>query len=130
MLVAIAVTLLCVQAQTQEPSLSEVMDRTAAYVAAFVKDRSSIVGEERHRQTWRRPKTKERGPGDEVRHRELVSDLMLVKPEDSPHWVQYRDVFEVDGVPVRDRAERLTAIFTNSGGSTPRNPKKPAMSID
>ena len=34
-----------------------------------------------------------------------------MRPEDAGGWVQFRDVFEVDGRPVRDRAERLTRLF-------------------
>ena len=124
--VAPVVALLCVNGRAQEPSLSEVMARAAAYVATFNQDLSSIVAEERYVQTWRRPKTKERGPGEEVTRRELLSDLMLVKPVDSTVWVQYRDVFEVDGMPVRDRAERLTEIFMNSGDSSPSDPRNPS----
>ena len=123
-LIVTAVALLRVNGHGQEPSLAEVMARAAEYVASFNQDLSSIVAEERYVQTWRRPKTKERGPGDEVTRRELLSDLMLVKPTDVTDWVQYRDVFEVDGVPVRDRVERLTAIFMNSD-STAREPRNP-----
>ena len=54
-LVAGAVTLFSVCAQAQGPSLSDVMARAAAYVAAFDKDLSSIVAEERYVQTWHRP---------------------------------------------------------------------------
>jgi hypothetical protein len=130
MLIVTAVVLLRVNGHGQEPSLAEVMARAAAYVASFNQDLSSIVAEERYVQTWRRPKTKERGPGEEVTRRELLSDLILVKPTDVTDWVQYRDVFEVDGVPVRDRVERLTAIFMNSGVSIAVDPKKRAAHVE
>ena len=129
-LVAGAVTLLSVYAQAQEPLLSDVMARAAAYVAAFDKDLSSIVAEERYVQTWHRPNTKDRGPGDEVTRRELVSDLMLVSPADATDWVQYRDVFEVDGVPVRDRVERLTALFENPGVPMVGDPRNQTAHVE
>ena len=34
-------------------------------------------------------------------------DLLIVKLEAAGVWMQFRDVFEVDGAPVRDRDERL-----------------------
>jgi hypothetical protein len=44
-------------------------------------------------------------------HRELVSDYLLVKSPDLGAWHTFRDVLEVDGRAVRDRSERLTALF-------------------
>jgi hypothetical protein len=43
---------------------------------------------------------------------------MLVVADDRWGWVGFRDVFEVDGKPVRDRAERLTALFLTPSGDT------------
>ena len=37
------------------------------------------------------------------------ADLMLVRPAN--RWVSFRDVFEVDGRPVRDREDRLRRLF-------------------
>jgi hypothetical protein len=51
-------------------------------------------------------------------HRELTSDLLLVRPEGAPRWIQFRDVFEVDGKPVRDRNERLMHLFLAPDAST------------
>jgi hypothetical protein len=48
---------------------------------------------------------------------ELRSDLLLVKPRGAGEWVQFRDVFEADGRPVRDRADRLTRLFLNESPS-------------
>ena len=92
-LVTTAMALLAGRGRAQEPSLAEVMASAAAYVASFNQDLASLVAEERYVQTWRRPRSKERGPGEEVTRRELLSDLMLVKPEDATDWVEYRDVF-------------------------------------
>lgn len=41
----------------------------------------------------------------------LRSDVLLVRPEQASDWVSFRDVFEVDGKPVRDREERLRRLF-------------------
>jgi hypothetical protein len=48
-----------------------------------------------------------------TRHVELTSDLLLVKLKESGEWHVFRDVFDVNGEPVRDRDERLTKLFLN-----------------
>jgi sulfatase modifying factor 1 len=48
-----------------------------------------------------------------ARHRDLRSDFLLVKSPTSDNLVPFRDVLEVDGVPVRDRERRLATLFIN-----------------
>ena len=48
----------------------------------------------------------------------MKSDLLLLRPEGAPTWVQFRDVFEVDGQPVRDREERLARLFLSRDVTT------------
>jgi hypothetical protein len=43
--------------------------------------------------------------------RRLKSDFLLATTADGQTWVPFRDVFEVDGKPVRDRDERLRKLF-------------------
>mgnify|MGYP003694380831 CR=1 FL=1 len=43
------------------------------------------------------------------RHRELKSDFLLVKVGPL-EWLPFRDVYEVDGTPIRDREGRLAAF--------------------
>src|SRR4029077_18138242 len=50
----------------------------------------------------------------------LTSDLLLVKPVGADRWVQFRDVFQVDGKPVHDRSERLVKLFLEPTGSSAR----------
>lgn len=57
----------------------------------------------------RTPAARGRLPGEE--RRTLRSDLLLIWPSNGDRYVEYRDIFEVDGLPVRDRKERLTALF-------------------
>ena len=44
--------------------------------------------------------------------------MLLVKPQGSDRWIQFRDVFEVDGKQVRDRNERLVKLFLQPSPST------------
>jgi hypothetical protein len=94
----------------QPQSLDEVLKRAAAYVAEFRRQLSEIVGEETYRQeianTSRIGNALEAG-----RVRTLRSELLLIKPADSDRYVELRDVFEVDGKPVRDRQSRLQGLL-------------------
>ena len=94
--------------RAQEPSLATVLQHAGAYVDEFEHQLSSIVAEESYRQQLRRAGSGfVAGPG----HREMQSDLLLVKPAGSAEWMQYRDVFEVDGNRIRDRDQRLVRLF-------------------
>jgi hypothetical protein len=53
-----------------------------------------------------------------VSHRQLKSDLLLVRPEGADAWMQFRDVFEVDGKALRDRNDRLAKLFLQPSKST------------
>ena len=60
---------------------------------------STIVAEEHYIQEARYQGGR-RVPTDvQPEHRELRSDLLLVRPAGSRDWLQLRDVFEVDGHP-------------------------------
>jgi hypothetical protein len=100
-----------------DPSLALVLDRASSYVADFHRQLSSIVAEERYEQDWRHVLDRRRGTNQLV-HRELLSDLLLIKPEGVRAWMEFRDVFEVDGSPVRERDQRLVRMFREPSSST------------
>ena len=60
--------------------------------------------------------TQRRGSPQNREYRQLRSDLLLVKGANEGSWLQFRDVFEVDRKPIRDRDERLYKLFV--GAST------------
>jgi len=109
-------------ARAQEPSLAAVLERAGDYVASFQRQLSGVVAEETYIQDVREPMLTGTVPRAPLRtgpmHRELKSDLLLVKPEKADRWIQFRDVFEVDGRPVRDRSERLMKLFVEPTQST------------
>jgi hypothetical protein len=90
--------------------------RAAAYVESFQRSFGSVVAEERYEQVIRRVPGSSTtsvqrggsGPIDTV----LVSDFLLVQVP-GEGWLPFRDVFERDGRQVRDRQERLAALFLN-----------------
>jgi len=88
--------------------------RASAYVESFQRNFGSVVAEERYEQTLRRAAgsntTSVRRGGGGPTQTVLVSDFLLVQVP-GEGWLPFRDVFERDGKQVRDRQERLAALF-------------------
>jgi hypothetical protein len=99
---AMAVVLL----RTAYAAEADLVARATVAVTAFVHQFSNLVAEERYIQERRTPRGR----------RELTSDFLLVQPAGSNEWFQFRDVFEVDGHRLGNRAERLTQLFLESPG--------------
>jgi hypothetical protein len=127
----VIVVLWTAPAAAQTPSLATVLERAGAYVSEFERRLSGIVAEERYVQDVL-AFTKRRGCSADATYAsvlncqgqlanpmrtELRSDLLLVRPAGAPGWTEFRDVFEADGVPVRDRPERLTRLFLDGSSS-------------
>ncbi len=100
----------------QEPSLDIVLARAAAYVADFNRQFSAIVAEEEYVQDM----TMTVAGQPRHSHRVLKSDLLLVRASDIDRYIDFRDVFEVDGMPVRNREERLAKLLREGGTSSAR----------
>jgi hypothetical protein len=92
----------------QSPNVDTVLALASRYIGDFVGRFSNVVTEERYIQ-----ETSSTNPrsGQNGRRRELKSDFLLVAPFDNTDYIPFRDVFEVDGSPVRDRQQRLAALF-------------------
>ena len=111
----LAIFLAVVPVVAQTPEVDAILDKAAEYVFAYKRDFVGVVADETYRQDVRggRTGTDLRGfpidaPGQK---RDLKSDVLLVRAPDGDRWMQFRDVFEVDGKPVRDRTDRLTKLF-------------------
>jgi hypothetical protein len=100
----------------QQPSLDEVLRRAASYVERFHEQLSDIVAEEAYSQNvvnTARLTDRALRPA-----RMLRSDLILVKSREERRFVELRDVFEVDGKPVRDRQARLEKLLTRGSAAS------------
>lgn len=108
------------RALDQEPALQEVLARAGRSVTELQRQLSGVVAEESYVQDISdMPAFGARSSArPAVTHRVLKSDLLLVKPEGTDRWIQFRDVFDVDGTPVRDRSDRLMKLFVNPTAST------------
>jgi hypothetical protein len=105
--------------QLAAPTLQDVLNRAAAYVEHFNQVVASVVAEEHYRQIYVIPDAvpSGRGPRPYQERRELRSDFLMVRSQESDAWIPFRDVFEVDGKRVREREERLTKLLLDSSGS-------------
>ena len=98
----------------QQPSLRDVLSRLDAYLQQYEQTLASVVAEEQYSQSmivgWQlaRPMVTQR--------RWLASDYALARAPGGQTWTGFRDTFEVDGKPVRDREARLAALLA-SGSS-------------
>jgi hypothetical protein len=101
------------QAPPPEPTLATVLERAAAYVAEFYRRLSGIVAEEHYVQDWASVRP---GGRTSLGHRELRSDLVLMKLGTDPSWTEFRDVFEVDGHSIRSRDDRLETLLREPTG--------------
>jgi len=106
--------------------LSVVLSKASSYLEAYAARLSGLVMEESYVQDVEQLnrfgyRMNTRGG---VSHRQLRSDLLLVRPEGADAWMQFRDVFEVDGKPLRDRNDRLEKLFLQPSKSTAEQAEK------
>lgn len=112
----IVAALTSANAQHDEPSLDDVLKRAATYVADFRKQLSGIAAEESY---WQEVVNTGRFVNSLLVNpkRRLKSDLLLIKPADADRYVELRDVFEVDGAPIRDRGSRVEELLAQRTAS-------------
>ena len=83
--------------QARGAELQLALARLFDYAGGYEKQYSMLVAEEEYRQHT------------DTESQRLRSDFLLVRS--AGQWISFRDVFEVDGKPVRDRDERLARLF-------------------
>ena len=112
------------------PPVSAVVSRAATYVERFAARVSGFVTAESYVQdvfpAVNRFGTRPGGmrPSSGAVHRELKSDLLLVRPVGADGWMQFRDVTEVDGRRLKDRNDRLARLFLEPSKSTAAQSRK------
>lgn len=125
-LAALAAVLAVVPLRAQTDDLDQLLAKATWYSIDFINRLSSVVAEERYIQdsnvalaTVAIPALGGRGaqgmnvPRGSSKHRELKADFLIVK-SGNEMWTPFRDVFEVDHIPIRDREERLAKLFLNA----------------
>lgn len=114
-LTALGLGLATITVAGQDPALV-VVQRAAAYVAEYQQQLAMVVAQERYEQEVRYPAPPMSRSRDITSRAVLTSDFLLVRGPEG-RWMPFRDVFERDGVPVRDREERLSALFLDNPGT-------------
>ena len=107
--VACVYALLAVPAGTRAARADSVLDRLDSFLTGYEEQLSNVVAEETYRQSVEHGSTEHRS----TTTRTLRSDFALTLTAGSRRWVGYRDTFEVDGKPVRDRDERLQRLLSD-----------------
>lgn len=109
--VAVTLVLLTIPVGAQTVRLRDVVARLDGYLQSYEEQLANVVAEEAYRQ-WVEEGTATR---DSTTSRLLRSDFALTLTSEPRRWVGYRDTFEMDGVPVRDRDERLQRLLSSGG---------------
>jgi hypothetical protein len=97
----------------QQPRLEEVVARVDRYLSEYGARLENVVLEETYRQ-------RALGGGGLRLIRILHSDYALTFVRGREEWIGYRDTFEVDGQPVRNRDDRLTRLLASGAVSQAR----------
>jgi hypothetical protein len=98
-------------ALNQAPTLDEVLENAEAYVVRFEEAFSTLVAEERYTQQFTALGATGPGRRPDIHRRILKSDFLLVRSQRTDSWMPFRDVFEADGRPLREREDRLAKLF-------------------
>lgn len=91
----------------QQLSSQALVEKAAAYLADLLPRLSNVVAEEQYEQQTTSPRKK----------RTLRSDYLVVRLP-TGDFASFRDVFDVDGRPVRDRDQRLQKLFLTAPAAT------------
>jgi hypothetical protein len=100
------------QSRAQADDVVPVLMKASAYLAGYVKTLTSVVSEERYEQVVTRKA--DRTTAGVTVSRVLLSDYLLVSVSATGDWMPFRDVYAVDGVPIRDRSDRLLKLFVEA----------------
>ncbi len=100
------------ETQADDSSLVELLKRAGTAIVSYTKQLTNIVAEERYVQKYHT--IVDAGMVGSLYYepvRVLESDFLLIWLPQSNSWIEFRDVYLVDGKPVRERRNRLEALF-------------------
>ncbi|MEW6364871.1 MAG: hypothetical protein AB1714_09555 [Acidobacteriota bacterium] len=106
-------------------TFADLLDLATQYATSYEEALSSVVAEESYEQrVYATARPIQSGlslaaptamPQSKLISKRLLrSDYLLVKVEAVDGWVPFRDIYEVDGEPVRERDDRLVKLFLES----------------
>jgi hypothetical protein len=112
--VLVSAVVFAVPARAQKPDTAALVAQASAYLGELFTKLSNVVAEERYVQQTTSPR----------KTRTLLSDYLLVRLPGTGELTSFRDVFEVDGKPVRDRDQRLQRLFIESPGTAEQQARR------
>ncbi len=121
MIIPVLALMVALLLEPQRVDLDTVLARAGRYVEQYQREFSLLISREDYLQEVTSmnegPAGSDRwglaGVGSSTEGRRLISEFALVRVQDDRRslWLAFRDVFEVDGRPVRNRGERLERLF-------------------
>jgi hypothetical protein len=100
---ACAIVLLSAPAVAQAPSADQIVALGTEFARQFFNGLTNVMAEEQYVQQTTSPRQR----------RVLRSDFYMVRYPGAEAWMAFRDVFEVDGKPVRVQDDRLMKLFVD-----------------
>lgn len=97
------------KAEKPDAATALLLEKAGRYVADYERSFSNLVAEETYTQRTEQVTPERDAPLE--RRRSLRSDIVFVTLPGPIPWGTFRDVFEVDGRPIRDRQARLQSLF-------------------
>lgn len=101
--VVVGALLVLVASARAQDAVGTALAQAGIYLDGYREHIAGVVLEEKYLQ---------QAAAQVVMARELRSDL-AVMADPQQGWIEFRDVFEVDGKPVRDRENRIVELFAN-----------------
>jgi hypothetical protein len=87
--------------------LAPLLAAVARYVEAYEPQLSTMVAEEAYEQRIRRWRERE--------EQRTIADFLFLKLPGTVNWVGFRDVYSVDGEPLREKQDRFSEILHRGG---------------
>jgi hypothetical protein len=106
LMVAVALTSRSYAGGADGPALSDLLAKAGQYVGRYDRDFDQVAAEEE----WTQKLFQHRNQRV-LKIRKLQSDLTFMHPGGDLRWIEYRDVWNVDGKPVHERDDRLGKLF-------------------
>jgi hypothetical protein len=101
-------------AQNSNVTVPDLLERVATYLGVFEKEYARLIADERYKQTLKQKRVQRLSDRTQTETREIKSDIVAA-PESGSRWLSFRDVYSVNGAPVRDRDSRLEKLFASAG---------------
>jgi hypothetical protein len=114
--VVVAGAVASASAARQGPSVPDVLERVSTYLVSFEKEYSRVIADERYTQVLKQKRVQSLNDKTASQTREIKSDL-IAESDSGNRWLSFRDVYSVDGRPVRDRDTRLQKLFETAGAN-------------